>query len=122
MGSLQRTIGKNTYRYRMSVTNTVMNNGMEDSGMSEVLKLQSSSTSATSQPLVKMPQSHSMQDSGICSDLLKLRLSLNGSPEKVSTPLARVQEFYEPDEDGDAQLHLAVAAGLADVFEALVRM
>ena len=79
---------------------------------SGVLKLSTSdSQAAAAEPLVKMPQSHSMQDSGICGDLLK-RLSLNGSQEKVSsTPLERVREFYEPDEDGDAQLHLAVAAG-----------
>ena len=96
------------------MTNTVMNNDMEDSGMSTsgVLKL-SSNCSAVAEPLVKMPQSNSMQDSGICGDLMK-RLSLNGSQETFTnaTPsLEQVREFYEPDEDGDAQLHLAVAAG-----------
>ena len=95
----------------MSNITTIINQEMSDSGMStsEVLKLSSSS----GEPLVKMPQSssQSMQDSGICGDLLK-RLSLNGSSERISSPpMTRVQEFFEPDEDGDAQLHLAVAAG-----------
>ncbi len=32
------------------------------------------------------------------------------------------KEFFEPDEDGDVQLHLAIASGFADVAFALVRM
>merc|ERR1712029_447490 len=66
-----------------------------------------------------------MQDSGICGDLLN-RLTLGGSsddPKPLNSSLEQpIREFYEPDEDGDVQLHLVVVAGLADVFEALVRM
>ncbi len=32
------------------------------------------------------------------------------------------REFFEPDEDGDVQLHLAIASGFPDVVYALVRM
>lgn len=82
---------------------------MEDSGYSILSQDQQ-------QPTVQMPRSNSaiMQDSGICSDLLN-RLSLNCDEVEPS-------KYYEPDEDGDVQLHLAVFAGLADVVDALVRM
>lgn len=56
----------------------------------------------------------SLQDSGICCDLLT-RLNLSGDAPDV-------KEYFEPDDDGDVQLHLAVASGLADVVDALVRM
>ncbi len=73
-------------------------------------------------PTVKMPASNSsksIQDSGLCCDLLQ-KLSLDsGALGQNKSPLAL---FYEPDEDGDVQLHLAVASGMADVVDALVRM
>merc|ERR1712049_96916 len=65
-----------------------------------------------------------MQDSGICGDLLN-RLTLGSSsedPKHLNSSLEQpIREFYEPDEDGDVQLHLVVVAGFADVFEAFVR-
>lgn len=105
---------------------------MEDSGISntssEVLRLSSAPTSPmSSEPVVKMPHgdNNQMQDSGICGDLLN-RLTLGSSsedPKHLNSSLEQpIREFYEPDEDGDVQLHLVVVAGLADVFEALVRM
>jgi len=115
----------------MSLTTTTIKN-MEDSGISntssEVLRLSSAPTSPmSSEPVVKMPHGDNnlMQDSGICGDLLN-RLTLGGSsddPKPLNSSLEQpIREFYEPDEDGDVQLHLVVVAGLADVFEALVRM
>ena len=82
---------------------------MEDSG----IVASTDSQSTQQQPLVKMP--NVMQDSGICSDLLQ-RLSLDDGTA------SSIDVYYEPDEDGDVQLHLAVASGLADVVEVLVRM
>jgi len=64
-------------------------------------------------------QQNNLQDSGICSDLLK-RLSL-GDVGSDTNELC-LKTYFEPDEDGDVQLHLAVASGLADVVDALVRM
>ena len=89
---------------------------MEDSGMSQSM-LRLSSPTSEQQPAVKMPTSNQLQDSGICSDLLQ-RLSLDGTNAAPTDPNA----FFEPDEDGDVQLHLAVAEGMADVVDALVRM
>jgi ankyrin repeat protein len=112
-----------------TTTTTIINDSdkdqsMTDSGISATsLRL----TTNSDQPMVRMPNtaitmptngSSSLQDSGICSDLM-MRLSLNGS---TSNNAAAWKEYYEPDEDGDVQLHLAVAAGLADVVDALVRM
>ena len=55
-----------------------------------------------------------MQDSGICGDLLN-RLTLGSSsedPKHLNSSLEQpIREFYEPDEDGDVQLHLVVVAG-----------
>ena len=100
-----------------STSTTTATSAMDDSGMASSSMLRLSSTSAGNQPQVKMPSSQntSLQDSGICSDLLK-RLSLGDG--STTDPLA----YFEPDEDGDVQLHLAVASGLADVVDALVRL
>lgn len=114
----------------MSSTTTTAT-AMEDSGIStaasSMLRLSSTSASGGNtddqhhQPMVKMPNSSQnaslMQDSGICSDLLK-RLSLGDNVSSAS----ELSAYFEPDEDGDVQLHLAVASGLADVVDALVRM
>jgi ankyrin repeat protein len=63
-----------------------------------------------------------------------MRLSLSsGSSSETSSRTGQTQstncensetwrEYFEPDEDGDVQLHLAVAEGLADVVEALIRL
>ena len=104
---------------------------MEDSGIStaasSMIRLSSTSASGGNtddqhhQPMVKMPNCSQnaslMHDSGICSDLLK-RLSLGDNGSSAS----ELSAYFEPDEDGDVQLHLAVASGLADVVDALVRM
>ena len=91
-------------------------------------------------PKVKMPTSpkknvlDSLQDSGICQDLGQLCLQNKG--EEVNQPptadedmvaASRLredswQEYYEQDEDGDVQLHLAIASGYVEVVNALVRM
>ena len=103
----------------MSLTSATT--AMDDSGIStsSMLRLSTSTSAGNNQqpPSVKMPSSQnssSLQDSGICSDLLQ-RLSLGEGSNELSA-------YFEPDEDGDVQLHLAVAEGLADVVEALVRM
>lgn len=81
--------------------------------------------------------SNSMQDSGIsCSTDLMMRLSLSSGSSSAESSSRNGQtqstqhcensetwrEYFEPDEDGDVQLHLAVAEGLADVVEALIRL
>ena len=84
---------------------------MEDSGTSSIL------SNHSELPTVKMPGSptQALQDSGICSDFAgKLNLSEDSKFDPSS--------YFTPDEDGDVQLHLAVASGLADVVDALVRM
>ena len=96
----------------MSMTTTSIKE-MEDSGISntsEVLRLSSAPTSPVTgnEPVVKMPNGDNMQDSGICGDLLN-RLTLGDDPAKSS--LESIRDFYEPDEDGDVQLHLVVVAG-----------
>ena len=65
----------------------------------------------------------SRQDSGLCSDLMT-RLSLtdhNGSAGS-GTSSDVWKEFYEPDDDGDVQLHLAIASGYLEVVSSLIRM
>ena len=102
---------------------TTITTTMEDSGLSESM-LRLSSPTLEVQPAVQMPSSstkNQLQDSGICSDLLQ-RLSLEGSADGSSSTPINPSAFFEPDEDGDVQLHLAVAEGLADVVDALVRM
>ena len=103
----------------MSLTTTTIKE-MEDSGISntsEVLRLSSSaapsSPMTSNEPVVKMPHGgeSNMQDSGICCGELLNRLSLGGDDLKRVTSLESVREFYEPDEDGDVQLHLVVVAG-----------
>ena len=96
----------------MSMTTTSIKE-MEDSGISntsEVLRLSSAPTSPVTgnEPVVKMPNGdNTMQDSGICGDLLN-RLTLGDDPK---SSLESIRDFYEPDEDGDVQLHLVVVAG-----------
>ena len=91
------------------------------------------------QPAVKMPTAtSSLQDSGICDDLGKLCIGAKSKKvppppkgvERNSAALTSVdmlrddawQEYYEQDEDGDVQLHLAIASGYVEVVHALVRM
>ena len=84
----------------------------------------------------------SMQDSGICQgmDQLSIESVTKGSipippaselqfdPEDPQPSMAAGfnkdawQEYYEQDEDGDVQLHLAIASGYVEVVHALIRM
>ena len=64
--------------------------------------------------------SYLRQDSGLCSELMN-RLSLSDS-RVLSTSQDVWKEFYEPDEDGDVQLHLAIASGYLEVVDSLIRM
>ena len=108
---------------------------MQDSGISNnsfSMRLSSSVSSGameSSVPTVRMPDNteipvaNGLQDSGTCSDLMmKLSLASNTSSPTGPHPNEAWREYYEPDEDGDVQLHLAVAEGLADVVEALIRL
>ena len=63
------------------------------------------------------------QDSGLCSELMT-RLSLadhNGSTGSSSSSDVW-KEYYEQDDDGDVQLHLAIASGYLEVVNSLIRM
>ena len=122
---------------------------MVDSGISSAslrLSLQGSLTSSTRSaegagerdeavPAVKMPTSptkaapNALEDSGvgICQDMKQLSLGGGGGGEGEAAAAAGLrddawQEYYEQDEDGDVQLHLAIASGFVDVVYALVRM
>ena len=93
----------------------------EDSGISttsSTLRLSSAMESST--PIVRMPNetskttsqisgiNNSMQDSGVCSDLM-MRLSLSSDTSsrlQQPHPNETWREYFEPDEDGDVQLHL----------------
>ena len=64
--------------------------------------------------------SFARQDSGLCSDLMN-RLSLSDC-SRVSTGPEVWKDYYEPDDDGDVQLHLAIASGYLEVVDSLIRM
>lgn len=96
-----------------------MEDTMCDSGVSMGSSLKSPERSlrlTAPEATVKMPSSGEakLHDSGICSDLMHLSLTPEASKAW--------QEYFDPDEDGDTQLHLAIASGLADVVDALVRL
>ena len=80
----------------------------------------------SSTPIVRMPNETSpskttseisginniMQDSGVCSDLM-MRLSLSSDTSsrlQQPHPNETWREYFEPDEDGDVQLHLGKGA------------
>ena len=77
-----------------------------------------SATSMTSEATKDSTAAARMQDSGICSDMMRLSLTNDGG----ATASRNIEEFFEPDEDGDNQVHLAVASGMVDVVEALTRI
>ena len=116
---------------------------MEDSGYSAASLLlttsQDSTTFPEQQPAVQMPGtdstslvSASMQDSGICQGLGQLSIGSVSDTASEFSPKASDQasginqeawqEYYEQDEDGDVQLHLAIASGYVEVVHALIRM
>ena len=97
------------------------------------------------QPSVQMPgsdstaliQSSPMQDSGICQGMGDLSIAsvseattceisaMAGDSAAVAKSVFNKdawQEYYEQDEDGDVQLHLAIASGYVEVVHALIRM
>ena len=121
---------------------------MVDSGISSTslrLSLHGSLTSSTRStegaaerdegPAVKMPTSpmtkaapNALEDSGvgICQDMNQLSIE-DGESGTAAAAGAGLrddawQEYYEQDEDGDVQLHLAIASGFVDVVYALIRM
>ena len=62
------------------------------------------------------------QDSGLCSDLMN-RLSLSDCRVSSTSIGPDVwKDYYEPDDDGDVQLHLAIASGYLEVVDSLIRM
>jgi NF-kappa-B inhibitor alpha len=73
-------------------------------------------------------------DSGICDDMKNLDMKddeeeeesesavVNNSRQPQPLPSPSFVEYYEPDADGDCQLHLAIASGFAGVVFALIRM
>ena len=121
---------------------------MVDSGISSTslrLSLHGSLTSSTrstdgaepgERPAVKMPSSpitkaapNALEDSGvgICQDMNQLSIGEGDESGTASAAAAGLrddswQEYYEQDEDGDVQLHLAIASGFVDVVYALIRM
>lgn len=127
-------------------------NVMFDSGISSGslrLSLHGSMSSSTrsergddaedQQPQVKMPTSptsrltsNALEDSGLGISqnmhLLSLGDGVVGGATVAGTVEASAlrddawQEYYEQDEDGDVQLHLAIASGFVDVVDALIRM
>ena len=123
-------------------TKESQSNVMVDSGISSAslrLSMHGSLTSSTRSttedgateegPAVKMPSSplskapsNALEDSGvgICQDAMQ-QMSID---EGGATSLRddAWQEYYEQDEDGDVQLHLAIASGFVDVVYALIRM
>jgi len=73
------------------------------------------------------------QESGFCEAIVdnfeQLNISIAPVPEpspqkheKVQAPTPYFAEYYEPDSDGDCQLHLAIASGFVEVVFALIRM
>ena len=115
---------------------------MVDSGISSAslrLSLHGSLTSSTRSeegveaaqegPAVKMPSSplskaappNALEDSGvgICQDMQQMSIEDGAA---VALRDDSWQEYYEQDEDGDVQLHLAIASGFVDVVYALIRM
>jgi len=87
-------------------------------------------------PAVKMPTSpitktapNALEDSGvgICQDMNQLSIEEGGESGIAGRGTEGLrddawQEYYEQDEDGDVQLHLAIASGFVDVVYALIRM
>ena len=61
------------------------------------------------------------QDSGLCTDLMN-RLSLSDRQGSTGSSSDVWREYYEPDDDGDVQLHLAIASGYLEVVDSLIRM
>nr|AGS12618.1 IkB [Tigriopus japonicus] len=106
---------------------------LTDSGAQDTMLFQSSSNSTEcgtdESPVIQMPNAtgtvsserdmyrQALYDSGLCSELGQLSLSSSDS-----LTAAKLQEYYEPDEDGDVQLHLAIASGFTDVAMALIKM
>ena len=92
-------------------------------------------SSSESQPAVCMPggsgagsrdltASFQRQDSGLCVELMN-RLSLTGREDSAAGGAINQdvwKEYYEPDDDGDVQLHLAIASGYLEVVDSLIRM
>ncbi len=115
-----------------------LHGSMTESTRSESLDDQSAD------PRVRMPMSptsrptsrNPLEDSGtgICQDMNQLSLDESGATAAAGDPTAEGaaaavglrddswQEYYEQDDDGDVQLHLAIASGYVDVVYALIRM
>jgi len=96
-------------------------------------------------PMVKMPSSSPQQSTAelVCEGMNRLGLEDNSSaavvaavPRPQAAPAAEVdprqkhaqlfaqkcRELFEPDEDGDIQLHLAIASSHYDVADTLIRL
>ncbi|QQP57615.1 Uncharacterized protein FKW44_002659, partial [Caligus rogercresseyi] len=98
----------------LECSKVVMEDSMFDSGFSSgsLHPGMCSSTESSGRPAVQMPCSSS---AGLSRELGALSLSDKLDPEAW-------REYYEPDEDGDVQLHLAIASGFVEVVYALIRM
>ena len=62
-------------------------------------------------------------DNDICNGLSKLQLESNGENKANMKQFAqKCRELFEQDEDGDIQLHLAIASSHYDVADTLIRL
>ena len=62
-------------------------------------------------------------DNDICNGLSKLQLESNGENKANMKQFAqKCRELFEQDEDGDIQLHLAIASSHCDVADTLIRL
>lgn len=100
-----------------------MGSSMGDSGVDSLILSQQGSLLGSSQPTVQMPSAAAAsaaalarEDSGLSAELNRLNLSAAAKGEDAW------KEYYEPDEDGDVQLHMAIASGYVEVVDALIRM
>ena len=103
-----------------------MGSSMGDSGVDSLILSQQGSLLGSSQPTVQMPSAVTAasaaaaaiarEDSGLSAELSRLNLSAAAKGEDAW------KEYYEPDEDGDVQLHMAIASGYVEVVDALIRM
>ncbi|XP_040583218.1 NF-kappa-B inhibitor cactus [Lepeophtheirus salmonis] len=117
-----------------STCSSRMEESMFDSGFSSgSLNPMCSSTESSSAANVYNNNKHQLQQMPLSSSLKERRLDSSGgllvsdlsalslSDNAKLNPDAW-REYYEPDEDGDVQLHLAIASGFVEVVYALIRM
>jgi len=105
-----------------------------DSGFASgslVSSLVSSPQPQLTNPMCTPPVQYQRQESGFSEAIVEPFEQLNIAPvpkpsspkhEKLQAPTPYFAEYYEPDSDGDCQLHLAIASGFVEVVFALIRM